>query len=67
MIVDVFPDTLALNVTVCPHVGFVLLAVTVTAGGCPGRMLTPVETVSAQPAASLAVARTVKVPSSRYV
>jgi len=65
VIVEVFPETLALNVTVWPHVGFGLLAVTVTDGGWPGRILTPVDTVSEHPEASRAVALTVNVPSPR--
>ena len=58
------PETVAVNVTDWPTAGVVSLAATMTAGGCPGRIVTAVETVSEHPAASLAVAVTVYVPAA---
>ena len=56
MMAEVFPDTVAVKVTVWPTVGVVSLAVTTTDGGCPGSTVTAVETCSLQPEASMAVA-----------
>jgi hypothetical protein len=55
----VAPDTVAVKMTVSPMLGLLFDAVTVTAGGWPGRIVTAVDTCSVKPLASVAVALTV--------
>ena len=65
MIVDVAPVTVAVKITSSLTTGLLFDARTVTPGGCDGRIVTTVATVSVKPLASVAVALTLKVPASR--
>src|SRR5215216_104952 len=57
-IVEVLPETVAVTITVSPTPGLLGAAFTITDGGCAGRTVTPVLTVSENPLASIAVAVT---------
>ena len=63
-IVDVAPDTVAVKMTVSSLAGFEFDAVMMTPGGCCGRIVTIVATVSVKPLESVAVAAALNEPAS---